>query len=178
MTGLLLRVKQAFVLSALVTTSLFGDLDFRVTNTNFTISQGSIDPRDDTTYLYNYNRLRLRSDYTQDAFFVTFIGDGVNYLGEEYVNSFSFEYIKLLESDTPFKTQTSFHDYDKGTVYAKLYRLYAGYEDENNRVVIGLQNITMGVGRLWTPTNLFNPRNTYGLERPNAVGTVVYVVQL
>ncbi len=169
-TELLLRVKQLLVLSVLAAASLSADLDYRVTNTNFTISQGSIDPRDETTYLYNYNRLRLRSDYTQDAFFVTFIGDGVNYLGEDYVNSLSFEYIKLLESDTPFKTQTSFHDYDKGTVYAKLYRLYAGYEDEENRVVIGLQNITMGVGRLWTPTNLFNPRNTYGLEPDEVFG--------
>lgn len=168
--GRLLRVKQAFLLSALITTSLYADLDYSVTNTNFTISQGSIDPTTDTTYLYNYNRLRLRSDYTQDNFFVTFIGDGVNYLGEEYVNSLSFEYIRLLESDTPFKTQTSFYDYDMGTVYAKLYRLYVGYEDEDNRVVIGLQNITMGVGRLWTPTNLFNPRNTYGLEPDEVFG--------
>ncbi len=165
-----MRVKQTLVLSALITTSLYADLDYRVTNTNFTISQGSIDPTIDTTYLYNYNRLRLRADYTQDAFFVTMIGDGVNYLGHNYINSPSFEYIKLLKSDTPFKTQTSFYDYDKGTVYAKLYRLYAGYEDENNRVVLGLQNITMGVGRLWNPTNLFNPRNTYALEPDEVFG--------
>jgi len=112
----------------------------------------------------------LRADYTEDAFFVTIIGDGVNYLGHDYINSPSFEYIKLLKSDTPFKTQTSFYDYYEGTVYAKLYRLYVGYEDENNRVVIGLQNITMGVGRLWTPTNLFNPRNTYGLEPDEVFG--------
>ena len=165
-----MRVKQTLILSVLTAATLSADLDYRVTNTNFTISQGSIDPTTDTTYLYNYNRLRLRSDYTQDNFFVTFIGDGVNYLGDDYVNSLSFEYIKLLQSDTPFKTQTSFHDYDNGTVYAKLYRLYAGYEDEDNRVVIGLQNITMGVGRLWTPTNLFNPRNTYGLEPDEVFG--------
>ena len=119
MTELLLRVKQHLVLSALAATSLFGDLDYRVTNTNFTVSQGSIDPTVDTTYLYNYNRLRLRSDYTQDAFFMTFIGDGVNYLGEEYVNSLSFEYIKLLESETTFKIQTSFYDYGKGMGYTK-----------------------------------------------------------
>ena len=168
--GLLLRVKQAFFLSALVTTSLFADLDYRVTNTNFTVSQGSIDPSDDKSYLYNYDRLRVRADYTQDAFFVTLIGDGVNYFGHDYINSPSFQYIKQLESDTPFKTQTSFYDYYEGTVYAKLYRLYAGYEDENNRLILGLQNITMGVGRLWNPTNLFNPRNTYALEPDEVFG--------
>jgi len=168
--GQLLRVKQTLVLSALLTTSLYADLDYRVTNTNFTVSQGSIDPNSDTTYLYNYDRLRVRSDYTQDAFFVTAIGDAVNYLGHDYINSPSFQYIKLLKSDTPFKTQTSFYDYYEGTVYAKLYRLYVGYEDEDNRVVVGLQNITMGVGRLWTPTNLFNPRNTYALEPDEVFG--------
>jgi len=165
----LLKVEIAAVLS-LFSSLLLADLEYRVTNTNFTLSQGSLDPRVDTTYLYNYNRLRLRSDYTQDNFFVTFIGDGVNYLGHDYVNSLTFEYIKQQKSDTPFKTQTSYYDYYEGSVYAKLYRLYAGYEDEDNRVVLGLQNITMGVGRIWTPTNLFNPRNTYGLEPDEVFG--------
>ena len=164
-----MKVEIAAVLS-LFSSLLLADLEYRVTNTNFTLSQGSLDPRVDTTYLYNYNRLRLRSDYTQDNFFVTFIGDGVNYLGHDYVNSLTFEYIKQQKSDTPFKTQTSYYDYYEGSVYAKLYRLYAGYEDEDNRVVLGLQNITMGVGRIWTPTNLFNPRNTYGLEPDEVFG--------
>ena len=145
-------------------------LEYQVTNTNFTLSQGSIEPNVDTRYLYNYNRLRLRSDYTTDSFFVTFIGDGVNYFGHEYIDSPTFQYIKQQASDTPFKTQTTYYDYYEGSVYAKLYRLYAGYEDESNRMVIGLQNITMGVGRLWTPTNLFNPRNTYAVEPDEVFG--------
>lgn len=149
---------------------LLADLDYTVTNTNFTISQPSVFPGADTSYLYNYDRLRLRSDYTDGGFFVTFIGDGVNYLGDDYVASDSFDYIRQLESDTPFKTETSFHDYKDGTVYAKLYRLYGGYEDADNRLVAGLINVTMGVGRIWTPTNLFNPRNTYGLEPDEVFG--------
>ncbi len=165
-----MRARHLLLLSALTASSLLADLDYRVTNTNFTISQGSIDPREDTTYLYNYDRLRVRSDYTESGFFVTFIGDLVNYLGHDYINSNSFKYIEELSSDTPFKTQTSLYDYYEGTVYARLYRLYAGYEDEHNRVVLGLQNITMGVGRLWQPTNLFNPRNTYGLEPDEIFG--------
>lgn len=31
-------------------------------------------------------------------------------------------------------------------------------------MVAGLQNINIGVGRIWTPSNLFNPKNTYALE--------------
>jgi hypothetical protein len=156
-----LRVKIVLIL---LTCNLFADIDYSVTNTNFTISQGSIFPNDERRYVYNYDRLRLRADLSEENFFATIIGDGVNYLGHDYVSSSSFEYIKLLKSDTSFATQSNYYDYYEGNVYAKLYRLYAGYEDENNRVVVGVQNITMGVGRIWNPTNLFNPRNTYALE--------------
>ncbi|MEA3371463.1 MAG: hypothetical protein U9Q40_09015 [Campylobacterota bacterium] len=154
----------------LLTLSLFGDFDYRVENTNFTISQGSINPQQNTNYLYNYDRLRFRGDYSYENYFSTIIADGVNYLGKEYTESNDFNYIKWQQSDTPFKTQTAFHDYDKGSAYAKLYRLYGGYEDSQNRVVLGLQNISMGVGRIWTPTNLFNPKNIYALEPDETFG--------
>ena len=170
--GKLLSTLVAAVIATLVadTSLLLAEIDYRISNTNYTLSQGSIVPNNNTTYLYNYDRLRLRTDYTKDTFFVTIIGDAVNYLSNEYINSLSFEYTKQLESDTPFNTQTTFHDYGDGTVYARLYRVYAGYEDEHNRALLGLQNITMGVGRLWTPTNLFNPRNTYALEPDEVFG--------
>ncbi len=149
---------------------LYADFDYTVNNTNFTIAQGSVFPNEDKTYLYNYNRLRFRGDYTDENLFSTLIADSVNYLGHDYVNSNSFEYVKQLEADVPFKTQTAFDDYYEGNTYAKLYRLYGGYEDDKDRVVIGLQNITMGVGRIWTPTNLFNPKNTYALEPDETYG--------
>lgn len=154
----------------LFTCKAFGAFDYTVSNTNFTLAQGSIFPNQERDYLYNYNRLRLRGDYTQENYFFTLIGDGVNYLGHEYVNSASFKYVKLQKSDTPFKTMSSFNDYYEGSVYAKLYRLYGGYEDDHHRIVLGVQNITMGVGRIWTPTNLFNPRNIYALEPDETFG--------
>ncbi len=158
------------LLLCLISYSLFADFDYRVENTNFTISQGSANPQNTATYLYNYDRLRFRGDYTNENYFATIIADGVNYLGEDYVSSNDFKFIKQIKSDTPFKTQTGFHDYDKGSAYAKLYRLYGGYEDSKNRVVVGLQNISMGVGRIWTPTNLFNPKNIYALEPDETFG--------
>ncbi len=162
-------IKKTLLLS-LVSLSLFADFDYKVENTNFTISQGSASPLNSTTYLYNYDRLRFRGDYTNKNYFATIIADGVNYLADEYVSSNDFKFIKQIKSDTPFKTQTGFHDYDKGSAYAKLYRLYGGYEDSQNRVVAGLQNISMGVGRIWTPTNLFNPKNIYALEPDETFG--------
>ena len=158
-----MKAKISFLFLVL-TCGLNADLDFTVSNTNYTISQGSIFPSDDTRYLYNYDRLRLRADYKNENFFATVIADGVNYLDHDYVNSASFDYVKLLKSDTPFSTQSSFHEYYEGNIYTKLYRFYVGYEDDHNRIVAGLQNISMGVGKIWNPTNLFNPRNAYALE--------------
>ena len=148
-----------FLLSPLL---LFAEFDTRIENSNFTISNDST--------LYNYNRLRLQSNYSDENFFATFIGDGINYYGKEYIGLSSFNYFKLEQSDTPFRTQTNFKNYGNGEAYAKLYRLYGGYEDEKNRLVVGLQNIAMGVGRIWTPTNIFNPKNSYALEPDEVFG--------
>ena len=165
-----MRVKSVVSFLVLVSLSLQADFAYKIENTNFTLSQDSSLPNSNKTYLYNYDRLRLRTDLTQDGFFATFIGDGVNYYGGAYTNSLNFSYVKLQEADTPFNTQTGFREYKNGASYAKLYRLYGGYEDNNNRVIVGLQNISMGVGRIWNPTNLFNPRNTYALEPDETFG--------
>jgi len=144
---------------------VYADFEYTVNNSNFTISQGSVIFGEDKTYIYNYNRLRFRGDYTNDGFFGTVIADGVNYFGDHYIDSESFKYIQKIKSDTTFNTKTN-----DGPRYAKLYRLYGGYEDSQNRVVIGLQNISMGVGRIWTPTNMFNPKNSYALEPDEVYG--------
>jgi hypothetical protein len=155
---------RIFAAILLLGSAVYADFDWRAENSNFTLSQASLVPEEDERYLYNYDRFRVRADWKEEAFFVTGIGDLVNYLGEGYTDSLSFSYIRHLRSDTPFKTETSFYDYDKGTFFARLYRLYGGYDDGKNRIVAGIQNITMGVGHIWTPSNLFNPINTYALE--------------
>jgi hypothetical protein len=163
------NIKTAIVLFVFAS-SVFADFDYKVDNTNITISQGSSLLNEDKTYIYNYNRLRFRGDYIDGNYFSTVIADGVNYLGHNYIKSNTFEYLKSTRSNTPFTTQSNFEDYGDGAIYAKLYRLYGGYEDSDNRVVVGLQNISMGVGRIWTPTNLFNHRNIYALEPDEVFG--------
>ena len=153
---------KTFLSLVLLFCFVFGDFEYKVENTNFTIASKDL--------TYNYDRLRLRADIFEDDYFATIIADGVNYYGVDYVNSIEFMYLQNLQSDTPFKTQTSFREYENGSVYAKLYRAYGGYEDSKNRIVVGLQNISMGVGRIWTPTNLFNPRNIYALEPDETFG--------
>lgn len=163
-------LKVIFVLLLIFAVTVNADLEYRVENTNLSVSQKSLLPSSNKTYLYNYDRLRLRTDYTQDNFFATAIVDAVNYYGSNYTTSPDFEFIRAIESDTPFSSQSDFHDYGKGSTYAKVYRLYGGYEDTQNRIIVGLQNISMGVGRVWTPTNIFNPKNIYALEPDEVFG--------
>ena len=143
---------------------LFADLQYNVNNTNYTIDQSG------TTY--NYDRLRLRNDYTNGSYYATFIGDAVNYYGGSYINSSDFSYVKAQKSDTAYETQSGFHDYGEGAAYAKVYRFYGGYQDEKNNLVAGLQNIPMGVGKFWNPTNIFNPQNIYALEPDEVFGVM------
>ena len=63
---LVVRVGFLFLLSIAL---LSADFDYRVENTNFTISQGSLNPLSDEEYLYNSNRLRFRGDYIDENFF-------------------------------------------------------------------------------------------------------------
>jgi len=144
--------------------TLYAETEWSIENSSFLLSQASYVPFENERYTLDYNRFRLRIDWHEDNFFATAIGDGVSYLGSDFSDSLSFGFIKALRSDTPFQTQTSFNDFDKGSVYAKINRLYAGYDDGKNRVVAGLQNINIGSGHIWTPSNLFNPKNTYALE--------------
>jgi hypothetical protein len=162
-----LRFIAAFIL---LPNALFAAFEYKIENSNFTISQKTQVEQNDESYLYNYDRLRFNGSYTEDGFFVHIIADGIHYFGEEYINADEFESLKLLKADTPFKTQSPYKEYENAAVGAKIYRLYGGYEDEKNRVVVGLQNISMGVGRIWTPTNSFNPKNIYALESDETFG--------
>ncbi len=176
-TERLLRGDRWLLLPLLAAAALGADYDYTVTNTNFTIRQATTFPgvSPESSYLYNYDRLRLDTTLTEGNFYVKFIGDLVNYYGKSYIDSPDFRYVEMLQPDIPFKTQTGFHDYGNGSVYAKLYRLYGGYEDERQRVTAGIQKITMGVGRIWTPTDLFNPKNSFALEPDETFGVLALV---
>lgn len=141
---------------------LMAEFTYKSENSNFEVQEEK--------YQYNFDRLRFEGNYKENGFFVTLIADGVNYYGADYLRSPEFTLLKNIASDTPFKTQTPYNEQENSATSAKIYRLYAGYEDEQNRVIAGLQNISMGVGRIWTPTNSFNPKNMYALESDETFG--------
>ena len=118
----------------------------------------------------NTNRFRTTLSLHEGAWFATGIGDAVNVLGQDYVHSAAYRAADAERSDTPFSTRGGTSGYGEGAFYLRLYRLYGGYADGTQRVSFGLQKVSMGVGRLWNPTDLFNPKNPLALEPDEVYG--------
>ena len=146
------------------------DHDITIENTNYTISK--IPYTEDDRTLYNYNRLRLTDKIKEGNWFASIIADIDNYYGETYIESFEYQFLRSINADTPFDIETNAKNYGKGEVFGRVHRFYVGYGDEKHNLVFGLQKITMGVGRIWTPTDLFNPRNPLALEPDQIYGNV------
>lgn len=144
-----------------------GAAETTVENTNFTLSL----PIDGKRELYNYDRLRLTSHVSTGEWFATAIGDVENHLGRSMVRSPLYVQGVLSKPDVPFSTCTDRVDYGEGEAFAQIHRLYGGYADGTHRLSIGLQKITFGVGRIWNPTDLFNPKNPFALEPDEMAGS-------
>ncbi len=157
------------VLLSLAFTLSANAADLRVENSNFVISEPSL--LTDDRYLYDYDRLRVTAAFDEGGFFLTAIGDLVTYGGRDYLGSAEFVAVRAQGADIPFDIQSPLSEFDNGlNGYARLYRLYGGYHDDKHSLTVGIQNITMGVGRFWTPTNLYNPKNVYAYEPDEVYG--------
>jgi len=146
--------------------------DLTIENTNYTISKKPVAEEERT--LYNYNRLRLTDRMKEGNWFASIIADIDNYYGKTYIESFEYQFLRSINADTPFDIETNAKNYGKGEVFGRVHRLYVGYGDAKHNLVLGLQKITMGVGRIWTPTDLFNPRNPLALEPDQIYGNVAF----
>lgn len=144
------------------------DLQTTFENSNFTLSSPLNGNGEQT--LYNYNRFRVNEQLHHGNWFAVAIGDIENVLGREMVKSDAYKRGQTITTDTVFSTQTGTYDYNEGQMYAQLYRLYGGYSDEKHSVALGLQKVSMGVGRMWNPVDLFNPKNPLALEPDEVYG--------
>jgi len=163
-----LKTVKIVLLCCLSVPLLAVDHDITIENTNFTLSK--VPYPSEERILYNYNRLRLTDKIKEGNWFVNIIGDIDNYYGEDYIDSFEYQYLRSIKADTPFDIETNAKNYGKGEVFGRIHRFNVGYADEKHNIVFGLQKISMGVGRIWTPTDLFNPRNPLALEPDQIYG--------
>lgn len=160
-------------ISLLLSLPLFStEHDYSLENSNFTLS--SVPYETDERVLYNYNRLRLNYIVKEDNWYLSFIGDIDNYYGGKYINTNEYKFLRAIKADTPFDIETNAMNYSRGEVFGRMHRLNVGYADEKHHMVFGLQKISMGVGRIWTPTDLFNPRNPLALEPDQIYGTYAF----
>jgi hypothetical protein len=144
--------------------------DVTFENTNFLMSYGGV--LDNKRYTYDYNRFRVSDSITHEAWFVTLIGDLHNYLGHDYINSPDYTLKRSFGPDIAFSIETNTYDYYEGEAFLRLYRAYGGYADDVQTLSVGIQKISMGVGRIWTPTDLFNPKNSLALEPDEVFGVL------
>ncbi|MEA2048965.1 MAG: hypothetical protein U9O64_11045 [Campylobacterota bacterium] len=144
------------------------DHDITIENTNYTLSKVPL--LDQERVHYNYNRLRLSDKIKEENFFMTIIADIDNYYGADYVASFEYQFLRNIKADTPFSIETNVKNYGEGELFARIHRFNVGYMDEKHHILFGLQKVSMGVGRIWTPTDLFNPRNPLALEPDQIYG--------
>ncbi len=163
-----LKIAKYLTLLCLTVPIIAVEHDISIENTNYTISK--VPSPDDDRVLYNYNRLRLTDKIKEGNWFAHIIADIDNYYGEDYIDSFEYQFLRGIKADTPFDIETNAKNYGNGEVFGRLHRFNVGYADEKHHVVLGLQKITMGVGRIWTPTDLFNPRNPLALEPDQIYG--------
>jgi hypothetical protein len=168
------RGSRLFLLAGLLLSDAVAvEVETTFENSNFTLST----PLEGTgeRVWANYNRFRITGYVTEGNWFATVIGDVEHYLGQDYIHSAAYRAASAVRSDTPFATQTGTQRYGEGELFAQLYRLYGGYVDGKNRLSVGLQKVSMGVGRLWNPTDLFNPKNPLALEPDEVFGNVALV---
>ena len=167
-----MKTAKYLILCSLTLPLLAIDHDISIENTNYTLSKVPFPTND--RVLYNYNRLRLSDKMKEENFFMTIIADIDNYYGPEYIDSFEYQFLRNIKADTPFSIETNAKNYGEGEVFARMHRFNVGYIDEKHTVIFGLQKVSMGVGRIWTPTDLFNPRNPLALEPDQIYGNYAF----
>ena len=163
-----LKIANLVALLCLTVPLMAVEHDLSIENTNFTRSKVPFLSED--RVIYNYNRLRLTDKIKEGNWFVNIIADIDNYYGEDYIDSFEYQFLRSIKADTPFDIETNTKNYGNGEVFGRMHRFNVGYADEKHNIVFGLQKISMGVGRIWTPTDLFNPRNPLALEPDQIYG--------
>lgn len=151
------------------TTCIFAvENEYTIENSNFTLSLVPSGMSD--RIIYNYDRLRVDYTLKENNWYFNFIGDIDNYYGSRYVKSDEYKFYRSISADTPFKIETPVQSYDGGELFGRIYRFNVGYNDEKQRIVFGLQNITTGVGRIWTPTDIFSSSDPLALEPDEIYG--------
>lgn len=130
-----------YFLSLLFLSSFIFALD-----SNFELEETNIFTKTESIKPDDYNRLRLYSTFENQKFenylFQIILDNYNNYNGEKSTNV----------NDT------------------QIYRGYLKYSDEKQLLTIGKQRVPYGVGRVWNPTDIYNPIDATAIESDERKG--------
>lgn len=96
--------------------------------------------------------------------------DNEHLIGQSYIESDAYQAARHTELPLPFDPYHYTLEENDQTNRLYLYRLYGRYESRAISVNAGLIRVPFGVGRVWTPTDLFNPLNIHSLETDERLG--------
>ncbi|MGE4296331.1 MAG: hypothetical protein AB7E49_11565 [Campylobacterales bacterium] len=151
-------------LSLLITLPLWAiEGDLRISNTNFLFGG------DGETYDYNRLRFEGRADAGESLSLRGTI-DNEHLIGSGYLQSSAYQAARNAELPLPFDPYRYTIEEENQANRLYLYRLYGRYESRAVSVNAGLIRVPFGVGRVWTPTDLFNPLNIHSLETDERLG--------
>lgn len=74
----------------------------------------------------------------------------------------------ILKADNENRYVFKDHDH-KGK--SSIYRAYLEYEGAKHLLMVGKQRVPFGVGRIWNPTDVFNPIDIFAIETEERQGT-------
>ncbi|MFH1776882.1 MAG: hypothetical protein ABH952_04910 [Candidatus Omnitrophota bacterium] len=147
----------------------FAETNLAFSNTNFINSYKNPSGR---TRVYDYNR--LRADFsmknTTEHIRVKGILDFETYLSRNFLNTAAFDVIKKADPKLPFNPYTGMFKSNAFAGRCYLYRIYTELRSGRDDLILGLQRVPFGVGRLWTPTDTFNPVNALRVEAEERLG--------
>lgn len=139
-----------------------GEWETRLSLKNLAVSSKSY--LDGQSYLYDLNRLRMDAAYYGDDGRFRIIADNENLVGRDYLGSADYALTKTYQPDLPFEPSETLLEEKEAENRLRLYRVYGDLFIGDHTLSAGLLRVPFGVGKLWTPTDLFNPYDATALE--------------
>ena len=94
------------------------------------------------------------------------------------LDSVSFQLSKEIPFATWFDWDRTISDHRDGFWRHLLYRAWVRYEGDGLEVTLGRQRIALGRGRIWNPTDLFNPIPALAIESNQRIGQDAALVRV
>jgi len=121
---------------------------------------------------YDFNRFRSEIDLRDapDKFRINTILDFESYLSRPFIKSDIYQALKDPDPDLPFNPYLTVLESDDALGRFYVYRINAEARFEDSHLIFGLQRVPFGVGRLWNPTDTFNPIDALSVESNERAG--------